>query len=105
MKHLAIMHKDQGNNCLKQGFVDEAIMHYTKSITFDPTNAIVFTNRATAFKKHLEFDLMMSDSQKAIELDQSYFKAYLRHGEACIEVGKQVKQTDISLIDRGIKHL
>jgi len=81
MKQLAIMHKETGNQCLKSGFVDEAIMHYTKSIVssyyllmfitditcllyqnYDQTNPIVYTNRATAFKKHKEFELMMSDS-------------------------------------------
>ena len=52
-------------------------------------NAIVYTNRATAFKKHKEFQLMYEDSLKAIELDKNYFKSFLRNGEACIEIGKQ----------------
>ena len=72
---------------------------------YDQKNAIVYTNRATAFKKHTEYELMLNDSQKAMDLDQTYFKAWLRNGEAHIELGKLSKQTDISLIDRGIKHL
>lgn len=51
----ASQHKEIGNQCLQAGFIDEAIMHYTKSIALDPTNHIVYTNRATAFKKHKEF--------------------------------------------------
>lgn len=70
-------------------------MHYTKSINYDSSNPIVFTNRATAFKKHSEFKLMQEDSQKAIELNPSNFKAFLRNGEACVELGKQIKETDL----------
>ena len=28
----AAQHKEMGNQCLQAGFIDEAIMHYTKSI-------------------------------------------------------------------------
>jgi len=34
---------------------------------------------------------MYEDSLKATELDQTYFKAYLRLGEACVELGKASK--------------
>lgn len=72
---------------------------------FDPTNSIVYCNRATAFKKHKDFDLMKTDSQKAIELNPKYFKAYLRNGEACIELGKLDSVSDLLMIDKGIKLL
>ena len=48
----------------------------------NPTNHIVYTNRATAFKRHKELQLMYEDAQKAIELDPTYFKSFLRLGEA-----------------------
>jgi len=48
----------------------------------------VYTNRATAFKKHKEYVLMYEDSSKAIELAPDYFKAHLRKGEAAVELGK-----------------
>ena len=67
----ALFHKESGNKCLLDGFIDGAIMHYTKSLvsnyssvpflTFylfqylNPESHIVYTNRATAFKKHKEF--------------------------------------------------
>ena len=119
---IAIQHKEDGNYCLQHGLIDEAIMHYTKSLVsihsnflnelifgcwqnLSPDNYIVFTNRATAFKKHQEFELMMEDSKNAIELNQDYFKAHLRHGEACIELGKRPKYIDLELIDSGIQSL
>ena len=70
------------------GEIDEAIMHYTKSIALNPYSHIVFTNRSTAFKRHKEWQLMREDAEAAIELDPSYFKAHLRLGEACVEMGK-----------------
>jgi hypothetical protein len=63
----------------------------------------VYTNRATAFKKHKEFQLMYEDSLKAIELDKNYFKSFLRNGEACVELGKMQKCKNIDLVDKGIK--
>ena len=80
-------------------------MYYTKSINLNPKSHIVYTNRATAFKRHGEYQLMFDDSQKAIDLDPNYFKAYFRHGEACIELGKLAKYQNLKLIDEGIKYL
>lgn len=96
---MAIQHKEDGNYCLQHGLIDEAIMHYTKSLNLSPDNYIVFTNRATAFKKHKEFEIMMDDAKNAIELNVGYFKAHLRHGEACVELGKRPKFVDLELID------
>lgn len=62
-------------------------------------NYIVYTNRATAFKKHMEYQLMLDDANAAIEINQDYFKAHLRHGEASVYLGKQPKYVDTELID------
>lgn len=48
---------------------------------------------------------MFEDSAKAIELDDTYFKAYLRNGEAAIELGKNPKHTSIDLMEKGLKNL
>lgn len=99
----ALFHKNAGNDCLKHGLVDEAIMHYTKSLNLNPENHVVYVNRSTAFKKHKEFQLQYEDSQIAISLDTKYFKAYLRNGEACVEMGKHPKVSDSGMIEKGIK--
>lgn len=51
-----------GNQCMTEDFLDEAIMYYTKSIAFYPQCPVVFANRATAFKRKEEFQLMLEDS-------------------------------------------
>ena len=49
---------------------------------------------------------MLEDSQKAIDINPSSFKAFLRLGEAQVEIGKQTTNLwDISLIDKGIKNM
>ena len=72
---------------------------------YDPTNAIVYSNRATAFKKHKQFQLQFEDSQRAAELDKKYFKGFLRNGEAAVELGKGPVHQDTKLIDQGIEQL
>ena len=48
---------------------------------------------------------MYEDSSRAIELCPTYFKAYLRKGEASVELGKLPKYVDTKLIDQGIETL
>lgn len=44
---------------------------------------------------------MFEDSTKAIELDDTYIKAFLANGEALVEIGKQ-EEGSCRKIDRGI---
>ena len=48
---------------------------------------------------------MYDDSLQAIELDDAYFKAYLRNGEACIELGKNYRFDNTDMVDKGIKRI
>lgn len=47
----------------------------------------------------------MEDCERAIALDPKYFQAYLRHGEAAIELGKLPKHNTTELVDLGIQSL
>ena len=66
---------------------------------------MVFANRATAFKHKQEFQLMAEDSEQAIKIDSQYFKGYLRHGEASVELGKMPSCKTIDPITRGLESL
>ena len=48
---------------------------------------------------------MLEDSKKAMSLSRDYFKAYLRHGEALVEIGKSSSYNDTKLIDQGIESI
>jgi len=42
---------------------------------------------------------MLEDAEKAIALDSRYFKAYLRRGEAEVELGKRGAHTTSKMIE------
>jgi hypothetical protein len=48
---------------------------------------------------------MYDDSLYAIELDDMYFKSFLRNGEACVELGKNPRFENTEFIDKGIKRV
>ena len=62
-----------------------------------------FINRSLAYKKKQKFQLMYDDSIQAIELDDQNFKAFVRNGEACVELGKKKNFKNTEFIDKGIK--
>lgn len=95
----------KGNDALKANNVEEAIECYTKSVNYNPNNPFVYCNRALAYKMKEKFQLMFDDSQAAIELDDQFFKGYLRNGEACMELGKGHRFENTEWMDKGIKRL
>jgi hypothetical protein len=48
---------------------------------------------------------MYDDSLQAIELDPNNFKAYIKNGEACLELSKNRNQTTTALCEKGLKRL
>ena len=46
---------------------------------------------------------MYDDSIAAIEFDDTYYKAYLRNGEACLELAKNNKIMDLDLVEKGLR--
>lgn len=46
---------------------------------------------------------MYDDSVQAIENGDSYYKGYIKNGEACIEMSKSNNHTNLDLCDKGIK--
>lgn len=48
---------------------------------------------------------MLEDSEQATQLDSLYFKGFLRHGEASVELGKKPSSKSVDLIVQGIESL
>ena len=101
----SIILKNKGNQFLQDNQIDDAIFFYTESLKHNPESPTVYCNRAAAWKKKKEFQKMFDDSVQSIELDDQYFKAYLRNGEACVELGKEVKFQNTQMIENGLKRL
>ncbi|KAA8539972.1 hypothetical protein F0562_026664 [Nyssa sinensis] len=74
----------------KEAFIDDhfelAVDLYSQAITMNPKNAELFADRAQANIKLNSFTEAVSDANRAIELDPSLAKAYLRKGTACMKL-------------------
>ena len=81
-KQKAVFYKDQGNKCLKNGKINDAIIYYSKGIEADPANALLYSNRAMANLKQEKYQLVVQDCDKSIQLDAMYHKSFLRRGTA-----------------------
>ncbi|XP_051571537.1 dnaJ homolog subfamily C member 7-like isoform X2 [Myxocyprinus asiaticus] len=81
--------KDEGNKAFKEGSYEEAYDLYSEALTIDPnnikTNAKLYCNRATVGSKLNKLEQAVEDCTKAIKLDESYIKAYLRRAQCYMD--------------------
>ncbi|KAI3720729.1 hypothetical protein L2E82_31722 [Cichorium intybus] len=74
----------------KEAFIDDhfelAVDLYSQAIIIDPKNSELFSDRSQANIKLKNFTEAVADANKAIELDSSNAKAYLRKGTACFSL-------------------
>lgn len=81
--------KIAGNDAFKAGNFQEAYDLYTESLTIDPENkhinSALYFNRATTCSKLNKLDDCIRDCTKAIELDDSYIKAYARRAKSYMD--------------------
>ncbi|KAI4501113.1 hypothetical protein M0802_003916 [Mischocyttarus mexicanus] len=86
--------KNEGNTFFKDGEFIKAISLYTQGLqtcplTYSKERAILYSNRAAAKIRSLdEKESAISDCTKAIELNPSYVKAYVRRAQLYEEVDK-----------------
>ena len=74
--------KDKGNALVKEKKYKEALDCYSKAISIDPNDPILYSNRSAMHLNLNEFDDAIKDADKAISLKPEYGKAYLRKGKA-----------------------
>jgi len=82
--------KQEGNNCFKSGNFPDGIKHYNECLKRkddqDKSNfedlAVIYCNRAACYTKLMEFNLAVSDCEKAIKFNPNFIKGYLRKGTA-----------------------
>ncbi|CAB4301942.1 unnamed protein product [Prunus armeniaca] len=88
----------------KEAFIDDhfelAVDLYTQAIALNPQNAELYSDRAQANIKSNNLTEAVSDANKAIELDSSLSKAYLRKGIACINLEEY--QTAKAALEIGV---
>ena len=78
--------KKLGDTAYRSNKFSEAVEKYSSCIRLDPNNgavmAKVYFNRATVYSKLKQHENTVSDCSKAIELDASYVKAFIKRGDA-----------------------
>uniref|UniRef100_A0A673NA09 DnaJ homolog subfamily C member 7 n=1 Tax=Sinocyclocheilus rhinocerous TaxID=307959 RepID=A0A673NA09_9TELE len=81
--------KEEGNKAFKEGSFEEAYVLYSEALTIDPnnikTNAKLYCNRATVGSKLNKLEQAIEDCTKAIKLDETYIKAYLRRAQCYMD--------------------
>ena len=80
--------KDQGNALVKEKKYKEALECYSKAISFDPNDHILYSNRSLMHLNLGEFQPALEDAEKAISIKPDYSKGYLRKGKALHGLGK-----------------
>jgi len=76
--------RQRGNDFFTQGDYPNAVKAYSEAIKRNPEDAKIFSNRAAAYSKLMEFNLALKDCDKCIELDPQFIKGHIRKGHICI---------------------
>jgi len=92
--------RQKGNDTIQAKNYQESVKIYTDALNEEdkkiPTafTAIIFANRAAAYKQLGDFDNAIADLSSAIERNSTYVKAYIRRAQC---------YTEIDLWDESIK--
>ncbi|KAL8575874.1 hypothetical protein ACOMHN_014879 [Nucella lapillus] len=78
----------QASEAVNAGDFRRAVEAYGQAIGLDPSNHILYTNRAAALFKLGRFSQSVQDARAARDLNPKWAKAYLREGVALQELGQ-----------------
>jgi stress-induced-phosphoprotein 1 len=100
---LAEKEREAGNELFKNHDFVGAVGKYTEAIKRNENDPKSYSNRAAAYTKLMSYPEALKDCKKAIELDPTFVKAYIRIAAieylrkdytACIEACEQAKSHD-----------
>ncbi|KAK6979261.1 RNA polymerase II-associated protein 3 [Biomphalaria glabrata] len=85
---LAIHEKTKGNLLYTNNQFDQAIESYSKGLQYDPTNAVLLSNRAQAYIKLEKYPESETDCTLSLSYDPLNVKSYLRRATARFNLGQ-----------------
>lgn len=81
-----------------------ALSLYSSAISLDPSNPLLPSNRSLAHARNGDAQLALDDARRAVSLDPSYLKAYLREGAALSLLGRHEEAAEAyaAALERGV---
>merc|ERR1711871_1442909 len=101
-KKLKLEAKERGNAFFKEAKFPESVREYDEAIKRDPKNPVYYANRAASLTKLMNFMDAKRDCERALDLDPTYVKAYVRKGAVEFFM-KEYKQA-LDSYNEGLKH-
>ncbi|KAF0685262.1 Aste57867_22806 [Aphanomyces stellatus] len=83
-----LLEKEDGNMHFKKGEYASAVACYSRSLSYQPRNAVVLSNRAMAHLKLQQFAKAESDCDLALRIDAAHVKSLVRRATARNALGK-----------------
>lgn len=80
--------KEEGNRLFRENDLLGAIECFSKAIKLDPTNSVIFSNRAFTYIKLEKYSEAVEDANAALALNPHMLKAIYRRGCAFFALGK-----------------
>jgi stress-induced-phosphoprotein 1 len=93
--------KEKGNEYFKNADYPNAIKFYSEAMKRDPTDYVLYSNRAACFTKLGEYLEGMKDCDKCLEINPNFAKAYSRKG--LLYYMKKDYAKAIEVYERGLK--
>jgi len=99
--------KRDGNTAYQARQWQTAVDAYTDCLDIDPKcglfNSRLLCNRAAAHINLTQYASAVDDCSRALEIDPSYAKAYVRRASAYLSQGKQQRNMGVELIESAIR--
>jgi DnaJ family protein C protein 7 len=85
---LAELKKESGNQLYKIKKYHEAIAFYTDAIELCPDSSAYYGNRSACYMMLNQYELALVDARKAVALDRSFAKGYIRIAKCSLVLGE-----------------
>ncbi|KAG7484769.1 hypothetical protein MATL_G00053470 [Megalops atlanticus] len=80
--------KNQGNQALSDGRIEEAVRRYSDALALDPYNHVLYSNRSAAHAKRGDYESALQDARRTIQIKPDWGKGYSRKAAALEFLGR-----------------
>ncbi|KAK4537896.1 hypothetical protein CDCA_CDCA14G3921 [Cyanidium caldarium] len=80
--------KQRGNEAFAAKRYDEAIEHFSRALTHDDTQHVLYSNRSAAYASKGAYAEALADAERCVALAPDWVKGYSRKGAALLGLGR-----------------